>query len=302
MNFNKCIITVSFMLTASTASLAQQKFDVYYVCVGSGNYESDFSKFEDGFSGLENIKAAINSANNVSKVLNQSNSVYGKTILSSASEFVTRNKVMEAVNDVVRRIKNDKKKNPFLIFYYCGHGISEGIAWSLYLIPGNFTLNPSANQADKMDENTVSIPLIFDDVSKELPKLPFMIIADCCYEARDIKPELDKLKEYNSGLKEVMNLSKDVANILRFGNEFHDKNSVLFSTKPGTTVKTVANPLNKSGEMIGPLARRLLMAYQKDSLSWKSMVNLMIDVATDAQTQPAITFWQGSVEENFLIK
>jgi len=47
---------------------------------------------------------------------------------------------------------------------------------------------------------------------------------------------------------------------VRFLNEFHQPNPVVYSTAPGTVVLTAPDPLNPLGYEIGPLARRALLA------------------------------------------
>ena len=289
-------------LVSHCAAQAKELFSIYYISIGSQNYEEDFSTYETGFSGFVNLKAAKTSAQFISKIFDSSGATYGETILSTKESLITKQRVLKSVNNVLKKIWLDKKKNPLLIFYFCGHGISEGFGWNLFLIPGDFIINPAASDALKMDKHSISLTTLWDAIHETNKQLPFVILADCCYEGNDRRQEIEELQKMDNSIAEAMKLAGNVSAIIRNMNEFREESAVVFAAPPGTQARTVPHPFLKIETEIGPLCRRTLLAFCKPTITWREWIDFLAERVADSETHPAVTFWEGNKKENYLIK
>lgn len=229
--------------------------------------------------------------------------VYGISLLSTEEKLITRQEVYDAAKKVVTQARNDRKKkktNPVIMFYFCGHGLSEGLGWNLYLMPGDFVANPETKDATQMAELTIHAGELYDELTKD-HTFPVVALFDCCYEGSDKKLDLQNFA-YQESLLKVAELANTVADVLRVMNQFKEKNAVVFSAAPGTLAETVPSPLNET-ENVGPLCRRtMLLAKQPSPVSWKQWIDTLQSATLDSQTAPAITFWEGHEKQNQLIR
>jgi hypothetical protein len=183
----------------------------------------------------------------------------------------------------------DKAPRPLFVFYFAGHGISEGIAWNHFSVPGNFAYRGDASKLDieGLSKNTLYSGELVDELQKL--RVPFLALLDNCYEGEERTFESSVL----SG-PAIRNLS-DVGGVLRVMNEFRDTYPVLFSTSPGTTVATVENPLEPEGATnIGPLSRRFSLSVtrrleREKSVALNALLEDMTSAGLDSLTIPAVT-------------
>jgi hypothetical protein len=297
------LLWVAFCWCAAGLAQPAKQFSVYYVSVGSAHYTPDFSKYEPGFGGFVNVTAAANSAGEVARVLDSHGAKYGKLLVSKKDQYVTRPLVFGAVQEVLKRIKADKPAHPFLVFYFCGHGVSEGLGWNLLMMPGDFVYNIKKNPIDKLAEKSMAVSEVWDAIDLPMPDLPFMLLADCCYEGKDEMPEVKRLQEVDRGFAQAMELTGNVSEIVRVMNQFREDKCVMFSATPGTKVPVVAHPAGAAKGNVGPLGRRLLLAMDnQNAMTWEKLVQMMSRPESDRATKPGVTFWEGHPQGSFQLK
>jgi hypothetical protein len=122
-------------------------------------------------------------------------------------------------------------------------------------------------------------------------EIPFMLLIDACYEGESTSFTSPVLTETAIGTL------RDVADVLRFFNQFRGANPVVFSAEPGTVVETVAPPPSVGLDQvtIGPLARRLALALEeigKNDLIVQSLVDRLSDRELDRQTSQAVSHFE----------
>jgi hypothetical protein len=209
---------------------------------------------------------------------------------SKPGHLVSRNDVFEAIDDLVQRAKatsNDDR----LIVYYNGHGFGEGIGWNAFLQPGAVIMPSELNSFDPeiLAAELVYVAEIVDTLERS--EMPYMLLIDACYEGESASFASPMLTETAIG-----NL-RDVADVLRFFNQFRGPNPVVFSAEPGTVVETVAPPpsLSLGKVTIGPLARRLALALEEigqNDLNVQSLVDRLSDRELDRQTSQAVSHFE----------
>jgi hypothetical protein len=149
-----------------------------------------------------------------------------------------------------------------LFVYYIGHGFGEGISWNFFIQPGNVEIPTQINDFDVESLAKQMVYLGFLNDSLNELNVPFTLLVDSCYEGELVDyrlPVLSTTAETNI---------RDTIGIVKYMNEFHTSNPVIFSAAPGTRVKTVKHPFDNSLQYsIGPLARRLVLALEKTDIN-----------------------------------
>ena len=257
--------------------------DVFYVCIGNSAYRT--SK-QPGVKSFRRIDGGNKSARLVAEVLLRGGARGGTLLRSDEGHFVTRSQVFEALQEIIARAK--KTPDPFIVYYFVGHGIGEGVGWSHFSIPGDFAGPLAKMNADEMGKSLLYTGEIYDLL--ESSKIPFLLMLDNCYEGEAARFDSQTLTSI------VQKNLADTAAVLRNLNEFHESNMVFFSTAPGSVTSVVKNPLSPESSLsIGPLARRFLVmtdavARKRGTLSLKDFLGQMTGSTLDAETRPAICF------------
>jgi hypothetical protein len=127
-------VLIAHLLTLSPAR-AVGSFSVYFVAVGSSDYGQPADTVTHG---LEHIYGANKSAKAVSARLVGGGAKYGVLLTSADGHLVSASDVAHAISLVAEKITADRPPRPLLVFYFAGHGISEGVGWNLFLVPGTF--------------------------------------------------------------------------------------------------------------------------------------------------------------------
>ena len=265
---------------------AEDRFSVFFVAVGSEDYVSVDA---DALRDFPRIRGVNRSAKRIANILQAGGAEYGILLTSTPGAFVGVTDVMTALNDVIERVERSKSRNPLIIVYLAGHGISEGIGWHQFSVPGNLVIEyKDLNFLDieALSKRAIS-PGNVSDLLEEAG-LAHLVIVDTCYEGTAVSFETPVLSE-----TAIQNLSATAA-ILRFMNEFRQTDPILFSTEPGTLVSTVVDPRSTGGtKSIAPLARRLTLiadqAAGQRTLSLRAVVQKMSDPSLDRLTRPAVT-------------
>jgi hypothetical protein len=257
---------------------------------------------EPDISGLEPVPGLNSGGRLVASRLIEGGATFGIIMTSAedgpSSRYVTLKDIYAAIDGVVAQIRKDKAPHPLLVIYVAGHGVADGVGWNHFLFPGDFVYrgHPTSESLDQLAARSLHAATLVDRLNKL--NLHYLVMLDSCYEGTVGKFETGILSsQAASGLNDVMNA-------LRWINEFHQSDPVLFAAPPGTLTQTVADPTDSQPNLIGPLARRFLLAFdvtQIDGLPLGNLVDAMKSRNLDPATQPTFTQaqpgqeWQRSV-------
>jgi hypothetical protein len=279
-----CWIVALAVSVAATAASAQAPFNTYFLAVGSTSYIKPGS----GEHGFETLPGANASARLVADILGAHGAAGGIVLTSAERAYVSRTDFMQALAAVGAQLKAARPTNPLLVVYFAGHGISEGIAWNHFSVPGNFVYGPPLDRLDieAMAGHTIHAAGVADELDKL--GVPYLLLLDTCYFGRAADLSSPILSP-----TALRNLS-DVAGILRFTNEFHQPNPVVFSARPGTQVPLAPDPRDPDRKSLGPLARRLFFLSQSADanggvLALSGLVAWLASSALDAGTSAPVT-------------
>jgi hypothetical protein len=285
-SFKSCAFLFGFVLVLPALQAQTPRYQVFFVSVGSEWYVTPTGSDIHGFG---RIPGANKSAEVVADGLVAGGAEYGIELKSNDHRFVTVADIDKAIQKVASKISASKPPNPLFVFYIASHGISEGIAWSHFSIPGDFVYKGDSDNLniDGLSNTALYAGSLVDELEKM--KIPFLIILDTCSDGREKHFEPTVLSA-----KATRNLN-DVGSVLRAMNEFRNTYPVLFSTTPGKSVVTVENPLAPDSLVtIGPLARRFSLivhpSLEKGSpLSLDAFLLKMVSAPLDNLTTPAVT-------------
>jgi len=285
--------------------LGQDKLDIYYLSIGAANYEHDTKKFkEKGFVPYDNLPEAILSANIIANVFTEHSAAKGRIVLSTDTRLVTKKRLFAEIDSVKAMIKKDRPKNPFFILYYCGHGISENLAWNQYLIPGDYTYIAGTKKFDDINKHLIWL----GDLADTLKKLPYMIMVDCCRKEEADNEFPEKRMRYFFSDQNVETF-KTIVGALRYINEFHQSSPIIFSIVPGQSAPTVDIPDKQkvaawkldTSLQIGPLCRRMLLAMNAidngRTISISSFVRMITDSLFDSGSPTAVSFYESEEDK-----
>jgi hypothetical protein len=189
------------------------------------------------------------------------------TLMSTDKNMLTKKRILSVVDSLGRLVAKDHPQNPLLVVYYCGHGISENLGWNQFLIPGNYTAVAGTKKIDNLSNDLIYL----GDITDKLDKLKqrYLVLVDCCRkeEADNSLPE-ERLR-YFFDERNLENL-KSILTFVKFINEYHTINPVVFSIKPSELAPTVDLPDNEiirslnieNSLQVGPLCRRLILTLQ----------------------------------------
>lgn len=295
------LLAIIALCCAVTSSAQEARYQVYFVAVGSGWYATPS---DANLHGFDHIHGANRSAQNVANGLSSGGALYGIELAADDQSFVTVADIEKAIRTVATRMSAEKPANPLFVFYIASHGLSEGIAWSHFSIPGDFVYrgDPNHLDIDALSNSTLYAGSLVDELDKL--KIPFLVMLDSCRDGEE--------KHFSPSVlsPEATRNLNDVGAALRVMNEFRDTYPVLFSAAPGQSAQTVDDPTNPGGpQAIGPLARRFSLAtsaYLNSglALSLATFLKQMTSTTLDKLTTPAVTHSQPPDGANalFLLK
>ena len=273
--------------------------EIHYLAVGNQEYASLLNAHKSAF---EDFPGASLSVRRVGARLEDLGALYGLQLLSRNGRIVSAEDVRQALAEVISQAK--KSRYPFLVVYITGHGEGESIAWHHFSVPGSAAEPIDFSSLERESQRLIPASSLVEVLDRS--GIKYMLLLDSCYPSK-----LEDFKETVLSSVAEENL-RSVAKILRYMNQFHQSNPVIFSTQPGRYVSSVPDPLNPSGaSSVGPLARRLLCVTnstdiyscnreQKNRvLSKPTSINLAELVSNlkirkiDRDTDPAITYAKG---------
>jgi hypothetical protein len=276
------LVSLLAMLTSCSVLAAPA---VYFLSVGSSRYLDPKSGDDHGFQKLD---GARNGAVALSERLSEGGARFGISLSSPEGTIVGLADVNRALDDILKRIAADKPSNPILVFYIAAHGISDGFAWNHFSVLGDLTYrgDPDKLPPDQLADRALYAAALVDRLGKA--HIHYLLILDTCQEGKASvfnSPVLSATASHNIG---------DIAQALRFMNEFHQADAVLFSTTPGTTVPVAPDPTDPASNSMGPLARRLVIlidakAAARKSISVADMIASLRSASADTLTRPAVT-------------
>ena len=254
---------------------------MYFLSVGSG----DYVRANPPSHGFNDLDGADASAQRIAALLAKNGATFGVLLQSEPEHFVTRDDVISGVHYVVERIRTDRALRPLFVFYWMGHGVSEGLGWNHYAIPGNFTYRRDQDlEVDNLSKNAIYDGAVTDILDKS--GSAYVMILDTCTSG--------KAEQSASGIlsREAAANANDVSNVIRNLNEFHQANPVIFSARPGTDVAPAPDPRDDT-VLIGPLARRATILIDKQSrpnISLETFVRTLSSQTFDSETSAGVTF------------
>jgi hypothetical protein len=167
------VIFFVVLLTVFCESKAQKnKLDIYYISVGSGHYNQDISDFVYGFSGLNDVPPACQSAQIVSAILNSCNPIRNVNLISNDTLKINTKQIIDStinlLNFALTQIHKTKRSGTF-IFYYCGHGLKANDNKELFLIPGDFKSETIryvdvSKESEKNSKSLIEAKDVFNDI------------------------------------------------------------------------------------------------------------------------------------------
>jgi hypothetical protein len=270
-------------------SAAAERFDVFALAIGS----TDYAPASGGQHAFPKIRGANKSARLVADRLLKGGAAYGLVLTSSDGHYISLADIQGAFSRVRQVLKDARPRNPLLVIYFAGHGVSEGVGWNHFSIPGTFVYRGALASfpLDDLAKTTLHAGSFADDIDQI--KVPYLLVLDTCYEGTLASFESPVLTA-----TATRNLA-DVATALRVMNEFHQTNPVLFSTAPGTIAKTVADPTDPAALPVAPLARRLLLIADpvlndRRELTLDAFIRRMTAADLDSEARPAVTHAEAS--------
>jgi hypothetical protein len=306
-------------------AVAQEHFDVFFLAVGSASYAATDSA---DINGLPSIPGAVKSAKAFADLMKKGGSTFGVTLISDGNRLVTREDVYAALSHVGEAINKSHSPHPLLVFYFAGHGISEGHGWNLFALPGDFVYRGGniARDLPALEHASVNAGMLVAHLTEM--HVRFMVLLDTCYEGvptrwawtathlvadpskinTDCSQDItglcaNLLLKMGPIIRMELGMAQGIAGFnkmdepLRKANRFENTDPVLFSTEPGTTVSTAADPRDSDprATAVAPLARRAMLVLdpvfgQRGSLSLEDFLLRMKSPDLDPVTQPAVSY------------
>lgn len=275
------LIAASLALTTANAEPARS--DLFVLAIGSEHYAKPEGPDSKGFAPLAGVAEG---AKRIAELFRDAGARHVRLLTSTATAVVSRNDILAAVDAVVA----EQRQSPdaLIVIYIAAHGISEGLGWSHYSVPGTMTYHGEVEALatrEGIDRHTLATAELVDKL--EQSGRHFLLILDTCREGQE---------RDNAGVRETLGdagvtLIDSVRQATRQLNQFRGPNPVLFSTTPGSSVPTAMDPDDKFAS-VGPLARRMLLwSKRKGAIrSLEGLVGFLINSASDAETAPAVTF------------
>lgn len=270
---------------------------VYYLAVGSSRYLAPADPRDHGF---QRLNGARNGAVSVSDRLAAGGARFGIVLSSPEGSIVGLADFNKALGDLLAHVAADEPADALVIVYIAAHGISDGFGWNHFSVPGDLTYrgDPERLPTDQLADQAIYAAAVADRLAKA--RVHYLLILDTCYEGKPSDFQSPVLSQTASG-----NIGA-IAQALRFSNEFHQADPVLFSTTPGSSVPVAPDPTDPLSNSMGPLARRLVLlidaktaAHQRVTVA--DIVQDLRSPGADSATGPAVTnarsapWWSGVV-------
>ena len=269
--------------------------EVHVLAIGSEHYAEAPTPDDRRFVDLPDI---AESTGDVAETFRKRGARSVRLLVSEPRSFVSRQDVLDALDATLASVSLAKKS--LVVVYFAGHGISEGLGWTHYSVPGSLVYQgPLGTLAsrDGIERSAIATAELYDRLARS--GIPFLLVLDNCREGSPVDTGGVAPMIGESG----QTLVDSVRDGLRLLNRFGGPNPVIFSTEPGTQVSTAEHP-NSPTRSIGPLGRRLLLAAQ--ARDWKeialgALVARLRDPGFDRQTGPGVTFAEAGATTDWVV-
>ena len=145
-------IMLAFSFFSDEGKASSDEYQIYYISIGSSHYENlDMN--------LPLAKGSNNSARVIAETLD-SYGAKGTLLTSEEGDLPDREDLRQALFELKQNIREDNPENPFLIFYYMGHGIGDQASRYLYLPSDVDTAFAQTNTLDLIHNHVWSYDVI----------------------------------------------------------------------------------------------------------------------------------------------
>jgi len=254
---------------------------IFVLAVGSERYlEPD----APGGRTFGNLPEVADGARRIGELFRVNGARRVRLLLSDDSKAVSRADVLAAIDATL--VDATRSPTSMVVVYIAAHGVSEGLGWSHYTVPGTMTYQGSIEDLARQEaiaEHAIAAGELVDRL--ERAGRPFLLILDTCRTGAETT---------SAGVAETLGSSGTtlidaVRQTTRELNQFRGPNPVVFSTAPGTSVPTAEDP-DDSLNSIGPFARQILLWSRRAKVrSTASLLAFATSLGSDAKTTTAVT-------------
>jgi hypothetical protein len=298
-------LALAAVLTVATARAEDRH--VHALVIGSGDYAEAPGP---GVSAFPDNDAAYLGAIIVARLFAASGVGTVIQLLGRDGDLVSREDILGAIADLAAAASADGGDG-LLVVYVSAHGISEPLAHTLFVVPGDVVIDegaldrsaPLRSVRDIEGMAAVAPSALALAAALDETGLPYLLLVDTCFETRE-GLDLEALERFD---REIAATTRDVSDILRFMNLPRGPHPVVFSAPPGTLARPGLAPGGERRTYIAPLARRLSLLAEaarregRSGLTLEEVVAGLTDPAADPDTKPAVTWYEGDPDRRVVL-
>lgn len=284
----------------SNWSFSQEKYSIHYISVGSGIYEP---LGKEAPHRLSDVAAANQSAQMMSELFDSIGAKNGISLISNKKKAIHKTDIMDAVRKTI--IASKKDKNPFIIFYFCGHGFTNGLLEAHFMATGEFQHDHKNLTYEEWIELSLP-PLDIRELLDE-SEIPYLMLIDTCDSGN--KQTVETFTDYEVeflGLDTENELIISTYAILTEMNRMTGPNPVVFSAKAGSVASILSYKFaDEKTRKVGPICRKAHIVLNEkldDTVSLTDFMVMMLDDNTDEATNTINSFWVFDAENLNYIK
>lgn len=282
--YSNTLLTLAFLFILQS-SIAQEKYDLFYLVVGSEHYEN-----------LDDLEAASNAAYYMEQLFNKMGAIDGRSLTTTPNAGLSSKRLFAELKALSNLAKKSKSKNPLLIIYYAGHGFTSGVDKAYFIPPGNFDPKKMKEATQEMWIHETILPL---DIKEKLDEnnMDYLFLIDGCYEGSLKNREgLNSFEVEYFGLNEMDSLMKQTYAIFEAMNTMVGPDPVVFSCQPGQVVTTEPYDFGEGKVETGPLSRRAALILERKlkgmPVSVSDFIVMLLDPNIDPTTAAAFSNWK----------
>lgn len=291
----RMILAIFFLVWGEgTCGQSSDKYDIYYLAVGNQHCaRADANSFSHD---LLDVKGANISAELMADYLDSAGSKYGVLLQSKVNSFISKDDILNSIEDVSDHMDYDSRNERLFVFYYCGHGLGEAVSGRQYIVPGDAVFDSACFVDKYLDLGDLETDLVYSvDLLQSIRKYSDqqLVLFDCCYEEPGEEKVLD---HFTNNLGTALNgFVKDLREIHQFR---HRDNTVVYTGIPGSSVRPVSPPTflkeRVLPEKLGSICRRFCtyskIAFEDGGGSYHQFLNQMKDPTFDTLTNEVTVY------------
>jgi|GEM_PF-3593529 len=296
----------------SAHNTTDSRFNVYYLAIGSEHYKNNVKL--DRSAHYDNVPEAATSALSAAMLLETYAGAKGNIFLSKQNNMFSKAVIQTELQKIWDRMLKEQPENPLLVIYYSGHGISENLLESQFLLSGDCSKMKKEETFDNVCKQNVFVPEIVQMITElsfksafTLATPTYMILLDCCRGTKQndslnmdkvgknwgadtsiIKTKFDETTKATAQF--LAGLAKRADPIIYSISTLQD---VPVADIPTTTIPNIKNPPTLQ---IGPLCRRMLMLVdqmkneKEKSIDIEGFIKRLLDKELDSETPIPMTY------------